>query len=502
MEKIKNFFVLVWRFLANNRIVAGIIASATGVLAAVAVAAVFIINLKSGVIDADKIMASYKSASSFVISESESSEQVSSEDSLVQPIEKQINYNGKSINVAKPQVAKANSKEDAKNGSYKTEQVKAKAQNTVSSGADKTINYKKPDNSFTGGIDVSSHNGNIDWGRVKAAGVQFAMIRCGYRGYLTGKIVTDATFDYNIENAFKNGINVGLYFYSTATTETEAIEEAAYVVELIKKKEAAGVVLSFPVAYDFEEFYNKDERTRAKNLSAAQISKNTDAYLSYIKSQGYKPMLYAGKNPVGVFWQPWVVSKYDYWLAHYTEATEYTGKFFMWQYTSDGAVPGISGRVDLDICGFENNDNLPRFLVCRNSGVKAYSKPKSSATVLMTLNKDTVYLCRNTYDCDYKELKIAGKYYYVSASELTGIPFTTPQYSYKAGAGAVLYSQPFDDTYKTSITLPADSVVSIEGVWADKWAKIKYEEKIYYLKMQNLVVNDIPPETPEEQEDE
>ena len=326
------------------------------------------------------------------------------------------------------------------------------------------------------------------------------MIRCGYRGYLTGKIVTDACFDYNIENAYNNGIKVGLYFYSTATNETEALEEAAYVTELIRAKEEVGISVEYPVAYDFEEFYNNDSRTRAKGLSAAQISKNTDAYLDFIKSVGYTPMLYAGKHPVGEYWQSWVVSKYDFWLAHYTEATEYTGKFFMWQYTSNGAVPGVSGRVDLDICGFENGNNLPRFAVCKTAGVKAFAKPRFSAQVIMDLTAGTVYLYRNTYDADYKELKIAGKYYYVFASDLSEIPFEEPTVLYETTAETPLYSEPFDDTYKTSLSLPAGTDLSVKGVWRDKWLKIDYDGKEYYIRPDNLKTSEMPEQTepPEE----
>lgn len=499
MGKLKGLFFAVLRFVKQNGVLAAVTAAALGVLSALAVTTVIVMNLKPGIVETGNNTFSVRDTSSITVPAAAVSEEATSEETaVIQPIEKQVEYKGKSVNVVKPQIAKANSKEDAKNGSYKAEQAKPKAQTDSPVQTDKTITYKKPGNSYSGGIDVSSHNGNIDWGKVKAAGVEFAMIRCGYRGYLTGKIVTDACFDYNIYNAYKNGIEVGIYFYSTATNETEALEEAAYVTELIKANEEKGVTLSYPVAYDFEEFYNKDERTRAKGLTAAQISKNTDAFLDFIKSSGYKPMLYAGKNPVGVYWQPWVVSKYDFWLAHYTEATEYKGKFFMWQYTSSGAVNGISGRVDLDICGFENNDNLPRFLICENAFVKAYGKPKPSADVLMTLDKNTVYLCRNTYDADYKELKIAGKYYYVLSGELAEIPFAEPEFIYKTVAETPLYSQPFDDTYKTSVLLPADTEIDVKGVWNNKWLKIEYEGKTYYTKPDKLETDSLPadPEEP------
>ena len=197
-------------------------------------------------------------------------------------------------------------------------------------------------------------------------------------------------------------------------------------------------------------------------------------------------MLYAGKNPVKTYWEVGAVSKYDFWLAHYTEATEYTGKFFMWQYTSSGKVNGIEGRVDLNICGFENNDNLPQFLICKDDGVKALGSPKDNAEVVLTLEKDTVYLCRNTYDYEYKELKISGKYYYVRAEELYKIPFVPPETGYKTSQDTELYKQPFDDTYKTDPVLPSGADVEVIGIWQDKWAKIKHLEKTYYVKAQFL----------------
>lgn len=475
MYKIRVFFSTLWRFIKANPLVAIVPASVLGVMAATAVTLITVNHLKSKDVSAN----AQSITSSFNI-QSVASEEVQSEPEISpaepQPVEKQVTYKGKQINVIKPEVAKSDSKEDVENGSYKTEEPPTPAKA-----------YKKPQNAYFGGIDVSSHNGTIDWAKVKASGVEFAMIRCGYRGYLTGKIVTDATFNYNIENAYKNGIDVGIYFYSTATNEQEALEEAAYVIERIKEVAAKGVRLTYPVAYDFEEFYNTDTRSRAKGLEAAQISANTTAFLDYIKAQGYTPMLYAGKNPIKKYWLPGMAEKYNFWLAHYTEATEYDGKFFMWQYTSGGSVDGIPGRVDLDVCGFETGDNLPQFLICKNDGVSAYSKPEDGSEVLLTLEKDTIYLCRNTFTGIYKEIKLSGKYYYVLASELTKIPFEKTEDEYKTANETELYSKPFDDTYKTDITIKADSSVAVTGIWLNKWAEIEYDKKIYYIPADKLL---------------
>lgn len=194
------------------------------------------------------------------------------------------------------------------------------------------------------GIDVSVWQGEIDWAKVAAAGIDFAMIRCGYREYGTqGAIKADKKFEYNIANAIKNGIKVGVYFYSTAVNEEEAIEEAAWVVNAVK-----GYNITYPIAYDFEEFFNSDN-SRAKSLSKAQRTRNTIAFLDYVKQNGYKPMLYASASAVRKYWDYSEIKDYDYWLAHYTRKTNYSGPYTIWQCTSNGRVDGINGRVDFDL---------------------------------------------------------------------------------------------------------------------------------------------------------
>lgn len=194
------------------------------------------------------------------------------------------------------------------------------------------------------GIDVSVWQGTIDWDKVKAAGIDFAMIRCGFRGYSgSGVIEKDPRFDRNIAGALGAGINVGVYFYSTAVTEKEAEEEADWVVSVIKNYN-----ITYPVAYDFEEFYNSDG-SRAAGLSQKQRTANTVAFLERIKSAGYNPMLYASASAVRRYWLYSKVRKYDYWLAHYTTKTNYSGPYVMWQCTSKGKVDGINGYVDFNI---------------------------------------------------------------------------------------------------------------------------------------------------------
>lgn len=189
------------------------------------------------------------------------------------------------------------------------------------------------------GIDVSKWNGDIDWAKVAASGVEFAIIRAGYRGSSTGKIVADPKFYQNIEGALANGIEVGVYFYSQAITKQEAIQEAAWVCELIKNYN-----ITYPVAYDLEEVTTG----RIKNCSYEQFNINAVAFLEYVESKGYKGSLYSCKSYLGDVWQLSLYDNYHIWLAHYTSKTSYTGRYDMWQYTDKGKVDGISTSVDLN----------------------------------------------------------------------------------------------------------------------------------------------------------
>ena len=197
------------------------------------------------------------------------------------------------------------------------------------------------------GIDVSSHNGTIDWSQVKASGVGFAMIRVGYRGYETGKVVSDTKFEYNIENAIKNNIDVGVYFYSQAITQQEAIDEAKFVVSMIKKYK-----ITCPVVFD-SEFVNGDRVGRADWLSVSERTAICKAFCNEIAKSGYEPMVYASKSwfyDELIFSQ---LSNYSIWVAHYTydpnKKTNFKYSYNMWQYTDSGKVPGINGNVDIDI---------------------------------------------------------------------------------------------------------------------------------------------------------
>ena len=257
---------------------------------------------------------------------------LSVDESLVEE-EEEVTYKDKKVKVPKSKVSSVNSSEDAesskKNGGANVSQDQA--QTMFENVGTKSM-----------GIDVSHHNGKINWTKVKESGVEFAMIRVGYRGQSSGGIYEDAYFKTNINGAVAAGIKVGVYFYSTAINEDEALEEAAWVV-----KKIAPYRITFPVVYDFEDFNSK----RCVNVGGAECTKNANTFLNYVKSKGYEPMMYANKSDItsrlsrGSF-------SCKFWLAHYTTQTDYTGNVNMWQYTCKGSVPGISGNVDMNVAYF------------------------------------------------------------------------------------------------------------------------------------------------------
>ena len=196
------------------------------------------------------------------------------------------------------------------------------------------------------GIDVSSHQKEIDWKTVKKAGVDFAMIRVGYRGYSGGKLMLDDYFQQNIQGAIDAGIDVGLYFYSQAITPEEAVEEAELLLSAI-----GDFPITYPIAYDWELVTTDVARTDyvpVKTLTECSI-----AFCERIKQAGYLPMIYQNKRTSLLKLDLPELTEYDFWLAEYNEPATYYYNYQMWQYASDGSVPGVQGDVDVNIC-FKN----------------------------------------------------------------------------------------------------------------------------------------------------
>ncbi len=190
------------------------------------------------------------------------------------------------------------------------------------------------------GIDVSKWNGNIDWNAVKNSGVSFVIIRCGYRGSATGVLVADPKFKSYITGATGAGLKVGVYFFSQAINEVEAVQEASMAIELMK-----GYQVSYPVFIDTE--YTAGGR--ANSLSVSDRTAVCKAFCETIKSAGYTPGVYASKTWLESNVTASSLSSYRIWLAQYASTPTYKGKYDMWQYTSKGTVSGISGKVDQNI---------------------------------------------------------------------------------------------------------------------------------------------------------
>ena len=193
----------------------------------------------------------------------------------------------------------------------------------------------------TYGIDVSKWQGNIDWKAVSQSGVKFAIIRCAYRGAKDGLIHEDPYFKANIKGATQNGIKVGVYFFSQAINEVEAIEEASMAIGLVQ-----GYHLNFPIFIDTEKATNG----RANSLDRATRTKVVKAFCETVRNSGYKPGIYASKSWYNNNLDMSQLSSYNIWVAQYNTSCTYTGKYDMWQYTDSGSVPGIKGSVDMNKC--------------------------------------------------------------------------------------------------------------------------------------------------------
>lgn len=208
---------------------------------------------------------------------------------------------------------------------------------------------------ITFGIDVARYQGTIDWAQVAASGVDFAMVRVGYRMDESREIVADSNARYNMQEAQKNGIKVGAYFFSTAVNEEEAKAEADWTADYISQYQ-----ITYPVAYDCEGF--EREGSAQYGLSAAQRTDIAIAFLNRIYERGYTPMFYSSMNEMtgDAKWETSRIEKnYRIWVSQYpsapypqTEKSSYGGAHAMWQYTNRGTVAGISQPVDVNIAYF------------------------------------------------------------------------------------------------------------------------------------------------------
>ncbi|MDR2043744.1 MAG: glycoside hydrolase family 25 protein [Clostridium sp.] len=230
----------------------------------------------------------------------------------------------------------------------KTEdEVDAQAEDTAvqaaAEDADRTEikELQKPGGGAKVGIDVSKWNQEIDWDKVKAAGVDFAVIRAGYRGSSTGSLVEDPYFAANVRGAAAAGVSLGIYFFTQAVNEVEAVEEASTVLTLIRD-----CPVTYPVFIDTE---GAGGNGRADGLDAQTRTLVCEAFCRTVENAGYRAGVYASRNWYDSHLETVKLEAYCIWLAEYRSVPLYQGYYQMWQYTSKGSVDGIKGNVDMNI---------------------------------------------------------------------------------------------------------------------------------------------------------
>lgn len=316
----------------------------------------------------------------------------------------------------------------------------------------KEIQFIKPQNAnaVAHGIDVSKWQGKIDWKKVKSSGIDFAIIRIGYRGE-NGVIYRDDNADYNIQQAQKNGVLVGVYFFSTAISAQESREEAVWTVEAIK-----GYKISYPVVYDCEGYTNTS--SRMYNISAQNRTDNAIEFLKTTKSAGYDAMIYGAKadfeNPS--IWNINSIEKdYKVWVAHYSQdiypkkqTPDYGGRYDMWQYTNRGTVGGIDGNCDMIVSYFKSTETAEKDKTATPDEAKP---PKTQEELLYTDTNDRV-----------------------TAKDEVNL---------REGAGT---------KYNIVATLKSGEFVTRTGVGTNGWSRLLYNGKIVYAVtsfLSNEVIN-------------
>ena len=191
------------------------------------------------------------------------------------------------------------------------------------------------------GVDVSSHQGQIDWEQVRSAGMEFAFIRIGYRGYTSGGVYEDEYAAANLEGARNAGLKVGVYFYSQALDEGEARREAQFCIDFLE-----GMALDLPVVFDWEY---AGEDTRSADMTSDALMACTRAFCRTVEQAGYQSMIYFNPHIAGNLLELEQLQEYPFWLAMYSDEMTWPYEVEMWQYTATGSVPGIEGDTDINL---------------------------------------------------------------------------------------------------------------------------------------------------------
>jgi len=409
--------------------------------------------------------------------------------------------------------------------------------NSGGTGAQMSATDMKKTSSMSNGIDVSKFQGKIDWDAVAATKkIDFVMIRVGYRTDNNGVIVEDPYAKYNMQEAADAGIKVGVYFFSTATTKEEALEEAAWTTNIIAKYK-----ITYPVVYNCEGF--TDTQSRMHGISNADRTDYAIAFLNYVKNEGYEPMLYASKTDLdnSTYWDTNKISaSYKVWVAQYpdqlTEKSSYTGKNAMWQYTCNGSVSGVNGLVDMNIAyfyyenasepkdtsGAANADNPELGVVFTEASGQVTAKDETNLRSLPNTSGDIIVLIKNgTFvtllangDNGWSRLQYNGTTVYALTKYLTdkanavvapvtpvatkaapsGMTFTDVNDQVTAKEEANLREEPSATSLKISTIYSDGTFYARTGrstiTGSDEWSRIIYNGKTVYVKS-DLVTTEV-----------
>ena len=194
------------------------------------------------------------------------------------------------------------------------------------------------------GVDISYHQKKIDWEALKKSPCEFIMLRCGYRGYTEGGLVEDEKFREYADAAVEAGYPIGVYFFTQALTEEEALAEADFVMDLIKD-----YPISYPVVLDTEYVASESARTNLTELTKEERTQLVITFCERIKENGYYPMVYASENWLRRNLDASMLQPYEIWAPQYLDKNDFMYDFTIWQYTDAGNIPGIQGVVDLNI---------------------------------------------------------------------------------------------------------------------------------------------------------
>lgn len=367
---------------------------------------------------------------------------------------------------------------------------------------------------LTIGIDVARYQGTIDWKKVADSGVDFAMIRVGYRTLKTGEIIADSNAKYNMQEATKHGIKIGAYFFSTAITKEEAIEEANWVANYIAKYK-----ITYPVVYNCEGY--EDTENRQYSLTKTQRTDIAITFLNRISEKGYSPMFYASKGELegDVKWETSrLASRYKIWVAQYpdtpypqTAKSSYSGKHDMWQYTNNGTVPGISKPVDMNVAyfGFSNTseaqDNQApedatadveatmKFrevneTITAKDRTNLRNKPSqgSDSKVIYTLTNGETATRTGISDSGWSRIIFKGQTLYAVSSYLTtDLTVNEPEVQEEPDDGVQTKFTPVDDWVTPKEAVNLRTLPSVTNENSQVVVKINKDEKIHRIGINN-----------------